>query len=283
MTEEVSISYNFNLADFSENGRRLDDGKTFRDVVKDFERAFHESMVMNLKKALSAVESLDCSFDYVPSAEYASCMYANRQTMNLLAKSNIAEPFMTYGMELYHGSVFEPAKDSVLNKDYDKLSETVLVYGIDSAFLTEFDEYDYPVIDVDSGIYPLTLLLDNTMNDGEIRLATPLVGFDEEYESFMIYDVRQICAMENKPENIVADLVHTPNGEWIYDRHIFCVPESLFVKIKKIAKRQGQELSFHKLPVDWAWCYKNEIKDVYLQNLPLTMGELEILWNSFRH
>lgn len=274
MQKENTKTYHFNTVDFDKNGRRLTDGKTLRGLVKDFERDFHESILTNLKKVLGAVEDFDCDFDYAHSTEYASCMYANRQTMNLLAKSNNAEPFMSYGMELYHGPVFNPAKDSALNKNYDKWSETVLVYGIDSAFLTEFDEYGYPVIDVDAGIYPLTLLIDNTMGDGEIRLASSLTD-----DGVMIYVPEQICAMETKPDNVVADLTHTPNGEWIYDHHTFCVPESLSIRIKAMAKRQGRELLFHKMPVGLAWCYKREIRDVSLRHFPLTIGELEIMWS----
>ena len=55
----------------------------------------------------------------------------------------------------------------------DKHSKNIYVYGIDSAFMNEFDKFGYPVINENSDIYPLTLLVDNTMRDDEVRLATP--------------------------------------------------------------------------------------------------------------
>ena len=39
--------------------------------------------------------------------------------------------------------------------------------------MTEFDEYGYPVFGENSDIYPLTLLIDKTMRDGDVRLAVP--------------------------------------------------------------------------------------------------------------
>jgi hypothetical protein len=36
-----------------------------------------------------------------------------------------------------------------------------------------FDKCGYPIIDEDSDIYPLTLLIDDTMRNGTIRLAVP--------------------------------------------------------------------------------------------------------------
>lgn len=55
----------------------------------------------------------------------------------------------------------------------DKHSKHIYVYGIDSAYMTEFDEYGYPIFGENSDIYPLTLLIDKTMKDGEVRLAVP--------------------------------------------------------------------------------------------------------------
>ena len=36
------------------------------------------------------------------------------------------------------------------------------VYGIDSVFMNEFDKFGYPVINENSDIYPLTLLVDQS-------------------------------------------------------------------------------------------------------------------------
>ncbi|MBO7381921.1 MAG: hypothetical protein J6U03_00935 [Muribaculaceae bacterium] len=157
MDKELSERYYFNPADYDENGRRLADGKTFRNVVKDFERSFHK----------------------VHTTDYALNMYANSQTMRILALSNNAEPFMIYGMDLHLGHVFDPEGDPYINKSIDEYSENVLVYGIDSAYMTDFDKYGNPILTEDSEVFPLTLLVDNTMRDGELRLSTPTIDGDE--------------------------------------------------------------------------------------------------------
>ncbi len=160
MERELSERYHFNPTDFDENGCRLADGKTFRDVVKDFEYAFHRAH----------------------TTEYALNLYANSQTMRLLAKSNNAEPFMIYGMDLNCGHNFNPKDDPFINKCMDEYSENVLVYGIDSAYMTDFDEFGTPILNDDSEIFPLTLLVDNTMRDDEIRLSTPTTDDDGDLE-----------------------------------------------------------------------------------------------------
>jgi hypothetical protein len=65
------------------------------------------------------------------------------------------------------------------------------VYGIDSAFMTKFDEYGYPVLDENGDIFPLTLLVDNTMQDNEVRLAVPTMDDGDETEDVTI-DVPQL-------------------------------------------------------------------------------------------
>ena len=158
MEKEISEIYHFNPDDFDERGRRKADGKTFRDVVKDFEYAFHGSH----------------------STEYALNFYSNSQTMRLLAKSNDAAPFLAYGMDLFEGNAFDAEKDAYANHQMDLRSKNILVYGIDSAYMTEFDEFGYPVFGKEKGIFPLTLLIDETMSDGVVRLATPTSDDDGE-------------------------------------------------------------------------------------------------------
>jgi len=134
---EITETYYFKPADFDDKGRRISDGMTFRDVVKEYERDFHERH----------------------STEYALNLYANSQTMDLLAKSNDAAPFLLYGMDLTQGK--------------------------------EFDEYGYPILNDDNDIYPLTLLVDDAMRYGELRLAVPtLDDGDDETENVTI-DVPQ--------------------------------------------------------------------------------------------
>lgn len=158
MEKEISETYYFSPANYNEKGRRKTDGITFRDIIKEFERYFHE-----------------CH-----STEYALNLYANSNTMNLLAKSCNAAPFLVYGMNLTQGRAFDAEKDPYINHQMDKHSDYIYVYGIDSAFMTEFDENGYPIIDEDSDIYPLTLLVDDNMRDGTIRLAVPTLDDDDD-------------------------------------------------------------------------------------------------------
>ena len=151
MEKEISETYSFRPVDFDEKGRRIVDGQSFRDVVKEYERDFHSRH----------------------STEYALNLYANSKTMALLAKSSDAAPFLMYGMDLTQGTSFDAEQDPYINHEMDKHSKNIYVYGIDSAFMNEFDKFGYPVINENSDIYPLTLLVDNTMRDDEVRLATP--------------------------------------------------------------------------------------------------------------
>ena len=168
--KEISETYYYNPADFDGNGRRLDDGMTFRDLVKNYEHDFHD----------------------LHSTEYALNLYANSKTMALLARSCDAAPFLIYGMDLTQGRSFDAEKDPYINHQMDKYSDNIYVYGIDSAFMTEFDEYGYPIFDEDSNIYPLTLLVDNNMRDGTIRLAVPSMDDDDDELEPVTIDVPQL-------------------------------------------------------------------------------------------
>ena len=168
MEKEIIETYYFNPADFDKRGRRYKDGVSFRDVVKEYERDFH----------------------ICHSTEYALNLYANSCTMALLAKSNDAAPFLTYGMDLTQGKSFDAIQDPYANHEMEQYSNKIYVYGIDSAFMTEFDEYGYPIIEENSDILPLTLLVDNTMRDGELRLAVPTLDDEDETENVII-DVPQ--------------------------------------------------------------------------------------------
>ena len=164
MEKELCKTFYFSPADYDNRGRRKSDGMTFRDVVKEFEYDFHETY----------------------STEYALNLYACSRTMALLAKSKDAASFLIYGMDLTQGKSFDAIKDPYVNHEMEKHSANIYVYGIDSAFMTEFDEYGCPVLDEDSDIYPLTLLVDNTMRDNEVRLAVPTTDDDDETEDVII-------------------------------------------------------------------------------------------------
>ena len=164
MEKELYKTYYFDPADYDDRGRRKSDGKTFRDVVKEFEYDFHDTY----------------------STEYALNLYANSLTMALLAKSKDAAPFLIYGMDLTQGKSFDAVQDPFVNHEMEKHSPNIYVYGIDSAFMTEFDEYGYPILNEDNDIYPLTLLVDNTMRDNEVRLAVPTMDDGDETEDVTI-------------------------------------------------------------------------------------------------
>lgn len=168
MEKELYKTYYFDPADYDNRGRRKSDGKTFRDVIKEFEYDFHDTY----------------------STEYALNLYANSLTMALLAKSKDAAPFLMYGMDLTQGKSFDAEQDPFVNHEMERYSPHIYVYGIDSAFMTEFDEYGYPILNKDSDIYPLTLLVDNTMRDGEVRLAVPTMDDGDEAE-YVTIDVPQ--------------------------------------------------------------------------------------------
>lgn len=150
MEKEIYEVFKFNPIGFDDNGHRMSDGLSFREVLKTFEYDFHSKH----------------------ANEYALNMYANSDTMRLLSVSCNAAPFLIYGMDLTQGNAFHPTDDPYVNHEVDKYSKYITVYGIDSAFMKDYDENGYPVIDEDSDIYPLTLLTDNTMPDGELRLST---------------------------------------------------------------------------------------------------------------
>lgn len=63
-------------------------------------------------------------------------------------------------------------------------SRNVTVYGIDSAYM-ETPDGDI-AIDEEAGIFPLTLLIDNSMRDGTLRLATPTTDEGDEEENVVI-------------------------------------------------------------------------------------------------
>ena len=160
MEKEIIETYYYKPSDFSYDGRRISDGKTFRDFIKEFERDFH------LRH----------------STEYALNLYANTHTMMLLARSCNAEPFLVYGMDLTQGRVFDAEKDPFINHQMDIHSKNVFVYGIDSAYMEDYDENGYYLLDDNSDIYPLTLLVDDKMPDNTIKLSVPTTDDGSETE-----------------------------------------------------------------------------------------------------
>ena len=156
--KEICETYSFFPTDFNEKGRRKSDGLSFREFIKNCEIDFHR----------------------LHSTEYALNLYCNSRTIRLLEQACDAAPFMMYGMDLTQGTAFDAGQDPAINHEIDQQSQHIVVYGIDSAYMTEFDEYGYPIIDENKAIFPLTLLVDNTMRDNEVRLAVPTLGGGDE-------------------------------------------------------------------------------------------------------
>ena len=158
MEFEISETYRFDPLEFDAYGRLVNDRLRFRDIVKEFEVDFHR----------------------LHSADYALNLYANSKTMRLLSKSYDAAPFLIYGMELTQGDSFDAALDPKFNHRMESNGKSIYVYGIDSAFMTRFEENGYPILDKEKSIYPLTLLVDNEMRDDEVRLSVPSTDGDGE-------------------------------------------------------------------------------------------------------
>lgn|SRR5574344_2892 len=158
--KEVFETYRFIADRYNLRGRHIESGLRFRDWVKECEHDFHERH----------------------SSMYALIFYGNSATMRLLQMSCDANPCLLYGMDLYHGNCFDPAHDPKINQKIDKNSQYITVYGIDSAFMP-INDIGVPEIDEDKGIWPLTLLIDKDMRDGEIRLSCPDDDDDESDEA----------------------------------------------------------------------------------------------------
>lgn len=158
--KEICETYSFFPTDFNEKGRRKSDGLSFREFIKNCEIDFHR----------------------LHSTEYALNLYCNSRTMRLLEQACDAAPFMMYGMDLTQGTAFDAGQDPAINHEIDQQSQHIVVYGIDSAYMTDVDEYGIPILTEDSDIFPLTLLIDNTMRDDNVRLAVPTLDDDSENE-----------------------------------------------------------------------------------------------------
>lgn len=157
MEKEISQIYTFDSKSFGKNGETMD-GMSFRDLLKEFEYDFHE----------------------MHTAYYALNMYANSNTMRLLQAACKADVFLSYGMDLLKGDTFDPIADSYANHEMAKYSTSIIVYAIDSAYMNPLSkEWG---IDEQQGIYPLTLLIDDSMSDGILRLSTPCFDDGDETE-----------------------------------------------------------------------------------------------------
>ena len=90
--------------------------------------------------------------------------------------------FLSYGMDLTQGHTFDAEQDPTINHAMEAYSRNVTVYGIDSAYMETPD--GNITIDEKAGIFPLTLLIDDSMREGTLRLTTPT--WDDEEEEYNV-------------------------------------------------------------------------------------------------
>jgi hypothetical protein len=136
---EIKETYYFSPNDFNVKGRHRMNDKTFREVVKEFERDFHKRH---------------------PS-HFGIYLFANKNTMLLLQYSCDADANLIYGMDLIDGE-FDPAT----NWKIENHSQYTTVYAIDSAYSFEA----YSDNEFKDGAYPLTLLIDDRLSNGTLLL-----------------------------------------------------------------------------------------------------------------
>ena len=68
-------------------------------------------------------------------------------------------------------------QDPFANHAMEKYSPNITVYGIDSAFMEKED-----------AIYPLTLLIDDSMRNGTLRLASPTSDDEDGGKEIVVID-----------------------------------------------------------------------------------------------
>lgn len=73
--------------------------------------------------------------------------------------------------------------------------------------------------------------------------------------------------METKQANSEWGLVHTPNGEWIYDFNVVYVSKVMAGLAKVLANTQDLKLTVHKESDDLFWCYKHEFEAIDFDNI----------------
>ena len=145
---KITETYYFIHQEFDTNGKRESDNISFRNLLKEFEIDFHTRH---------------------PN-RYGQFMFANSRTMMLLSKSCNARDDMIYGMDLIDGE-FNPTINHEIEKA-DNIGQNIVVYAIDSAY-QPLDEYGIPVIDGEKDIFPLTLLVDDSLKNGTLKLMYP--------------------------------------------------------------------------------------------------------------
>lgn len=160
---EIKETYHFSPYDFDSNGKRVSDGESFREILKEFEQDFH----------------------FRHSNHYALYLFANHGTMSLLSRSCNARENMIYGMELID-SEFDPITNHFIEEASTK--KNIVVYGIDSAFMV-LDKNGIPVIDENKRIFPLTLLIDNELKDGILHLK--YIDDDDQDDEF-VFEPKEI-------------------------------------------------------------------------------------------
>jgi len=82
--------------------------------------------------------------------------------------------------------------------------------------------------------------------------------------------------METAQEKKDWGLVHTPNGEWIYEYNAVFVPYKYVALLLIKAKRQGKKLAVYRQSKDSFWCYRHQLKALGFGNYKEQRHELKI-------
>ena len=70
--------------------------------------------------------------------------------------------------------------------------------------------------------------------------------------------------METAQENKDWGLVHTPNGEWIYEYNVEFVTDEIGTIYQYLAKKQGKELPLYRISENLFWCYRHQLDSLGL-------------------
>ena len=65
--------------------------------------------------------------------------------------------------------------------------------------------------------------------------------------------------METAKENNEWGLVHTINGEWIYEYNVEFVTDEIGTIYQNLARQQGKELPLYRISENLFWCYRCQL------------------------
>jgi len=141
--------YKFNQSNFNENGFNTKNGSFFLEIIREWERDFHDRF----------------------SPFFSNCLFANASTMALLKNCLITEPDNDLGMELINGEI-----NLDINLELGKHSKRETIYALGS--LNDEDEPLFFVRDDDMVDGMLILKYVPDSDEDEINPILP-VGIEK--------------------------------------------------------------------------------------------------------